>query len=129
MLAFENSFAIGDYEIAETLARWIEIIAVLAISIAVLVAVVGAIRAGMTSNWTGAFSTFKMYMGRGLLVGLDLLIAADIIKTVTVEPTLENAAVLGLLVVIRTFLSWSIVLEIEGHWPWQDAPAQAPETE
>ncbi len=60
-----------------------------------------------------------MYMGRGLLVGLDLLIAGDIIKTVTVEPTIDNAVVLGLLVVIRTFLSWSIVLEIEGHWPWQ----------
>lgn len=128
MFAFENSFAVGDYELAETVARWIEIIAVLAISIAVLVAVVGAIRAGLRSNWTGAFSTFKMYMGRGLLVGLDLLIAADIIKTVTVEPTLENAAVLGLLVLIRTFLSWSILLEIEGRWPWQAAPTRAPET-
>jgi uncharacterized membrane protein len=128
MLAFENSFTIGEFEIAETLARWIEVIAVLAISVAVFVAVVGAVRAGMRSNWTGAFSTFKMYMGRGLLIGLDLLIAADIIKTVTVEPTLENAAVLGLLVLIRTFLSWSIVLEIEGHWPWQAAPSRAPET-
>ena len=58
-------------------------------------------------------------MARGLLVGLDLLIAADITKTVTLEPTLENIEALGLLVVIRTFLSWSLILESEGRWPWQ----------
>ena len=118
-LAFESSFVIGEFEIAETLARLIEIAAVLAISVAVLAAIIGAIRVGIRSDWSGAFATFKTYMGRGLLVGLDLLIAADIIKTVTVEPTFENAAVLGLLVLIRTFLSWSIVLEISGRWPWQ----------
>jgi uncharacterized membrane protein len=58
-------------------------------------------------------------MARGLLIGLDLLIAADIIKTVTLEATLENVAVLGLLVLIRVFLSWSLLLEVEGRWPWQ----------
>jgi len=128
MLAFENGFSIGDFRIAEAIAQWIEAAAVLAISISVLAAIVGSIRERIGSDWTSAFSTFKMYMGRGLLVGLDLLIAGDIIKTVTVEPTLDNAAVLGLLVVIRTFLSWSIVLEIEGHWPWQAAPSGAPDT-
>ena len=54
-----------------------------------------------------------------MLVGLDLLIAADVIKTVVLEATLENAVVLGLLVLIRTFLSWTLVLEVEGRWPWQ----------
>jgi uncharacterized membrane protein len=58
-------------------------------------------------------------MGRGLLVGLDILIAADIIATVTLEATVENIAALGLLVAIRTFLSWAIFLEIEERWPWQ----------
>ncbi len=62
-------------------------------------------------------------MARGLLVGLDLLIAAEIIKTVTLEPTLENIAALGLLVVIRTFLSWSLILESEGRWPRQQQPS------
>jgi uncharacterized membrane protein len=61
-------------------------------------------------------------MGLGLIVGLDLLIAGDIIKTVTLEPTIANAAVLGLLVLIRTFLSWTIVLEVSGRWPWQTKP-------
>jgi uncharacterized membrane protein len=58
-------------------------------------------------------------MANGLLVALDLLIAADIIKTVTFEATIENAFVLGLLVLIRTFLSWTLILEVEGRWPWQ----------
>jgi uncharacterized membrane protein len=124
--ALETGIAIGDFVIAQRFAEWIELAAVLAISISVVVAIVGAIREQFRSDWTTAFGTFKMYMGRGLLVGLDLLIAGDIIKTVTVDPTLDNAAVLGLLVLIRTFLSWSIVLEIDGHWPWQAAPADSP---
>jgi uncharacterized membrane protein len=61
-----------------------------------------------------------------LLIGLDLLIAADIIKTVTLEATLENVVILGLLVLIRTFLSWSLELEIDGRWPWQ-APIGSPD--
>ena len=60
-----------------------------------------------------------------MLVGLDLLIAADIIKTVTVEATLENTVTLGLLVLIRTFLSWSIVVEVTGRWPWEEPPEEA----
>jgi uncharacterized membrane protein len=52
-------------------------------------------------------------------LGLEILVAADIIRTVVLEPTLSNVLVLGLLVLIRTFLSWSLVLEIEERWPWQ----------
>jgi uncharacterized membrane protein len=61
----------------------------------------------------------KQVVGRGLLLGLDLLIAADVIRTVTLEPTLENVAALGLLVLVRTFLAWSLMVELQGHWPWQ----------
>jgi uncharacterized membrane protein len=53
---------------------------------------------------------------------LELLVAADIIRTVALEPTMTNVLMLGILVIIRTFLSWSLVLEIEGRWPW-NAPA------
>jgi uncharacterized membrane protein len=62
---------------------------------------------------------FKNYIGRTLLLGLEILVAADIIRTVALDPTLESVAVLGLLVLIRTFLSWSLVVEIEGRWPWR----------
>ena len=58
-------------------------------------------------------------LGRVLLLGLEILVAADIVRTVALEPSFQNVAVLGLLVLVRTFLSWSIVVEIEGRWPWQ----------
>ena len=71
---------------------------------------------------TAGQEEFKKEISRGLLIGLDLLIAADIIRTVTLEPTLENVAALGLLVVVRTFLAWTLQLEAEGRWPWQSDP-------
>ncbi len=122
-LALQEGIQIGDFRVAETIANLIELAAVLAITIAVIAAVVGALRTRIRSDWATAFQTFKGYMGLGLLIGLDLLIAGDIIKTVTLEPTFENAAVLGVLVLIRTFLSWTIVLEVDGRWPWQPKPA------
>jgi uncharacterized membrane protein len=66
----------------------------------------------------------KSQVGRTLLLGLEILVAADIIETVALEPTLESIAALGLLVIVRTFLSWSIILEIEQRWPWQKASAE-----
>jgi len=65
------------------------------------------------------FRQYKHRLGRALLLSLEILVAADVIRTVALEPTLENVSVLGLLVVIRTFLSWSLVVEIEGRWPWR----------
>jgi uncharacterized membrane protein len=65
------------------------------------------------------YTDFRHSVGRALLLGLEILVAADIIRTVVLEPTLSNVLVLGLLVLIRTFLSWSLVLEIEERWPWQ----------
>jgi uncharacterized membrane protein len=61
----------------------------------------------------------KRGLGSALLLGLEILVAADIVRTVVLEPTLESVGILALLVVVRTFLSWSLVVEIEGHWPWK----------
>lgn len=110
---------IGDYEYAHRTSEMIEAVAVGAISVAVIAAIVAGLVEGIRSGWTRAFDRFKRFVARGLLVGLDLLIAADAIETVTVEPTLENVTILGLLVLIRIFLSWSLILEVEGRWPWQ----------
>jgi uncharacterized membrane protein len=71
-----------------------------------------------------AFQQYKVQLGKALLLGLEFLVAADIVRTVVLEPTLQNVLILGLLVVIRTFLSWSIVVEIEGRWPWRVADAE-----
>jgi uncharacterized membrane protein len=65
-------------------------------------------------------------VARALLLGLEILVAADIIRTVALEPTLANVAILGLLVLIRTFLSWTLVVETEERWPWQ--PRRWPRT-
>ena len=65
--------------------------------------------------------TFRRMLGRSILTGLELLVAADIILTVAVEPTMESVLVLGLIVLIRTFLSFSLEVEIDGKWPWQKA--------
>jgi len=114
-----TELSIGDFEIAKVVSQLIEILAIVVIAIAVVVSVAAGLIQSLRSDADVAFGTFKRYMARGLLIGLDLLIAADIIKTVTLEATLENVAVLGLLVFIRVFLSWSLLLEVEGRWPWQ----------
>lgn len=68
------------------------------------------------------FREYKHSLGRALLLGLEILVAADVIRTVALEPTFMSVGVLGLLVLIRTFLSWSLVVEIEGRWPWHEKP-------
>lgn len=68
-------------------------------------------------------------LGRAILLGLELLIAGDIIRSVVVDPTLLNVAVLGLIVLIRTFLSMTLQLEIDGRWPWQHASGGSREPE
>jgi uncharacterized membrane protein len=69
------------------------------------------------------YREYKHTLGRSLLLGLEILVAADVIRTVALEPTFENIAALGLLVLVRTFLSWSLVVEIEHRWPWQKSQA------
>ncbi|HEU5481882.1 MAG TPA: DUF1622 domain-containing protein, partial [Sphingomicrobium sp.] len=72
----------------------------------------------------GAAASFRSNFGRAILLGLEFLIAADIINTVAIRPTLESVAVLAGIVLIRTFLSFSLELEIEGRWPWQRKPGE-----
>jgi len=69
------------------------------------------------------YRNYKHGLGRSLLLGLEILVAAGVVRTVALEPTLQNVAALGLLVIVRTFLSWSLVVEIEGRWPWQPKKA------
>ena len=71
-----------------------------------------------------SFRNYKHSLGQSLILGLEILVAADVVRTVALEPTIENIAALGLLVLVRTFLSWSLVVEIEGRWPWQPRKAE-----
>ena len=73
---------------------------------------------------TGAYENLRRFLGRSLLLGLEFLVAGDIIKTVAIEPTIDSVVVLALIVLVRTVLSLSIDVEIDGRWPW-DAAKQA----
>lgn len=65
------------------------------------------------------FTTFRRTLGSGILLGLEFLVAGDIIRTVAVEPSLSSVGVLGAIVLIRTFLSFTLEVEMSGKWPWQ----------
>ena len=100
-------------------------IEVMAVGVIVLAIVVGTVRflLHFNSKTIDAYQDFKTRLVRALLLGLELLVAADIVRTVALQPTLMNVAILGALVLVRTFLSWSLVVEIEGRWPWLAATA------
>jgi len=103
----------------------LEVLAVAIIVVTILVAT--ATYASMIVRRLADVTTYRGYrhqVARALLLGLEILVAADIIRTVALEPTLKSVAILGLLVLIRTFLSWGLVVEIEGRWPWQTPPGE-----
>lgn len=116
----------------EGILSWVEYAAmgieVLAVAIIVLVIIFATVAYLMKIIVRQAdmitYTEFRNRVGRALLLGLEILVAADIIRTVVLEPTISNVLVLGLLVLIRTFLSWSLVLEIEERWPWQPKRAK-----
>jgi uncharacterized membrane protein len=68
-----------------------------------------------------SYSIYRQDLGRAILLGLEFMVAGDIIRTVVVAPTMQNVAVLGVIVLIRTFLSMALQLEVDGRWPWQTA--------
>jgi uncharacterized membrane protein len=69
------------------------------------------------------YRAYRQGLGRAILLGLEFLVAADIIRTVAVSPTFRSAGVLALIVLIRTFLSMALQVEIDGRWPWQSRPS------
>ena len=92
----------------------------------VLVVMIGSILASYTFVRTAralpdgvAYTSYRRQLGRSIILGLEFLIAGDIIRTVVVENTIESILILGLIVLIRTFLSVTLHLEVEGRWPWQ----------
>ena len=106
--------------IAHDVARAIELVGIAIIAVGALVNLaLFARRIFDRAEPVEALADLRSNFGRSILLGLEFLIAADIINTVAVRPTLESVVVLGAIVLIRTFLSFSLQLEIEGRWPWQ----------
>jgi uncharacterized membrane protein len=120
---------ISSSEMGKTILVWVEyaalLIELLAVTIIIVAIVVALgryfIRRVIRRTAEDHYHQLKVSLGKALLLGLEFLVAADIIRTVALEATLESVIVLGLLVLIRTFLSWALVVEIDGHWPWRQA--------
>ncbi|MGO8983880.1 MAG: DUF1622 domain-containing protein [Terriglobales bacterium] len=104
--------------------QWIELssegIQDLAVVIIVVSILFGSVRfvVDLAKRVADPYPAYKKLLGRALLLSLEFLIAADVIRTILLDETAKSIGILGGLVVVRTFLSWSVVVEIEGHWPW-----------
>lgn len=110
------------HALADTLAKLLELLGVAIIIAGVVIASVMFLHAGLrTRAWQPAYESYRSNLGRGILLGLELLVGADIISTITAPLTAESVALLAGIVAIRTFLSFALETEIEGCWPWQRA--------
>jgi len=124
-------------EAGQTITYWIEV-AAMAIEVVAVAIIVLSIFYGMIvylyrrirgEAIKDPYRGLKRHLGASMLLGLEILVAADIVRTVALESTLESVAVLGLLVLIRTFLSWALVVELQWRWPWQARTGPAEENE
>jgi uncharacterized membrane protein len=122
--------------IIETIGRFMDFAGVAIMVVGAVVSIPMAIRGFQPKRLPegaeplSVYRSYRQLLGRSILLGLELLVAADIIRTVAVTPTFEGVGVLAVIVLIRTFLSFSLELEITGRWPWQKEPAgsASPET-
>ncbi len=107
-------------EVIEPVGRVVECLGLAVIAFKVTIALTTYVWALIRdADRAAAYSTVRRDVGQGVLLGLEVLVAGDIIRTVAVNPSLTSVAVLGAIVVIRTFLSVAIDTEINGHWPWR----------
>jgi len=111
------------HTVEASVGHWLQLVGITIDVVGVAIIVVGI----TWSTWAflrrctevSHYDDYKIRIGRSLLLGLEVLVAADIVKTIALEPTFSSLGVLAGLVAVRTFLAWTLVLEIEGRWPWQ----------
>jgi uncharacterized membrane protein len=107
-------------DMVELIGGAVEVTGVAVIALGFILATLAFLRAG-ARGWAAAYRIYRRQLGQAILLGLEFLVAGDIIRTVAIEPSLESVAVLAGIVLIRTFLSMSIEVEVQGRWPWQQA--------
>lgn len=116
------------HAVVELLAGALELAGVASIIGGIFLAAVAFFGRGLrTRDWRSAYDQLRSNLGRGILLGLELLVGADIISTITSPLTIESVGLLAGIVLIRTFLSFSLETEIEGCWPWKRAAKEAAE--
>jgi uncharacterized membrane protein len=110
------------HDLTERLGLLLEIAGVGLLVGGLLFAIVRSLRAA------DRYAQLRHDIGRSILLGLEVLVAADIVRSVALAPSMGGLAVLAAIVAIRTFLSWSLALELDGRWPWQRPASPQPET-
>jgi uncharacterized membrane protein len=106
----------------DQIAKLIELVGVAIIVLGLILSTFAYFRDGLRQrDWRSAYERYRSNLGRGILLGLELLVGADIISTITAPLTFASVGLLAGIVVIRTFLSFSLETEIEGVWPWRRA--------
>lgn len=107
-----------SYPIIQTIASSIEAAGIFAIVVGALAATFFYFKA-LSKKDPKAYEGYRSSLGRAILLGLEILVAGDIIGTIAAEPTFRSVGVLSIIVIIRTFLSFSLEVEIKGRWPWE----------
>ncbi len=107
----------------ETIGKAIDALGVIVVVIGLAYATLAFARPSVRRSGLAAYRSYRQRIGRAILLGLELLVAADIIRTVAVSPSFRSVGVLAVIVAIRTFLSFSLELELTGRWPWQPTPS------
>jgi uncharacterized membrane protein len=108
----------------EPVTRTVEVVGVAVILVGAAAATIRFVFSWLSSGLSVAYREYRQHLGRAILLGLEFLVAGDIINTVAVDPTYRSVGVLAGIVVIRTFLSFSLEVEIEGRWPWTRAESR-----
>lgn len=108
----------------EPITRAVELVGVALILIGAVLSTLRFVLSWASAGLSLAYREYRQSLGRAILLGLEFLVAGDIINTVAVDPTFASVGVLAGIVVIRTFLSFSLEVEIEGRWPWARAESR-----
>lgn len=111
-------------EFMDVVSRALELVGVLVIIGGFVYGLIRAPRDAARGQSLGVYAMVRKHLGQSILLGLEILVAADLIRTVTVEPTMRNVLVLGVIVLIRTFLSFSLEIEIYGRLPWRGSASR-----
>jgi len=112
-------------QVVETVGRLGEIIGASALILGFVIVTVRYFSQVRTLGASTAYDEYRQGLGRTVVIGLEILVAVTIIKTITVDPSPRSLGLLALMIAIRTILSWTTVLEMNGRWPWQRAPARS----
>lgn len=115
-----DAAALGMAELVRIAVLLLELAGTLSILAGAAIATTAFVRSSFRTGYEKAYGPFRAGLGRSILLGLEFLVAGDILKSLVIDPTFDALIVLASLILVRTFLSLSLGVEINGHWPWQE---------